>query len=179
MADNWLTFSEVIPKLTSEEEAWLEQQLEAVAVIDGKEYPYELDEDEVDVEGTKVPARKAEFAGCRAYRDMEGYDVDQYGFQVGFLYEFQDDHDQPNGWGRHLWLYADKGSELDLLAHFVQKFLRNFRSSDCWSLTYATTCSKPRVGEFGGGAIFITASEIHWENVYDFVDKQRQAFEAQ
>ena len=46
------------------------------------------------------------------------------------------------------------------------------------TLTYATTCSKPRVGEFGGGAVFVTAHEIKWQNAYDFVEQERTAFEA-
>jgi hypothetical protein len=59
----------------------------------------------------------------------------------------------------------------------VQKFLRHCRHDQCWSLTYATTCSKLRLGEFGGGAVFITADDIRWNNSYDFVEEQRKAFE--
>lgn len=33
MADNFLMFSEVIPVLKPEEEAWIKRQLEAVAVV--------------------------------------------------------------------------------------------------------------------------------------------------
>jgi hypothetical protein len=60
----------------------------------------------------------------------------------------------------------------------VQKFLKKFRPDQCWSLTYATTCSKPRAGEFGGGAVFVTADEIKWQNAYDFIEDQRAAFKA-
>ena len=42
-------------------------------------------------------------------------------------------------------------------------------------MTYARTCSKPRVGEFGGGAVFVTADEVKWENAYDFVEEERHA----
>ena len=62
------------------------------------------------------------------------------------------------------------------VAHLVQKFLRQFRPKECWSLTYATICSKPRVGEFGGGAVFVTADTKVWKNAYDFVEAQREAF---
>ena len=54
---------------------------------------------------------------------------------------------------------------------------RSSRPDQCWSLTYATTCSKPRLGEFGGGAVFVTADNIRWNNSYDFVAEQRNAFE--
>lgn len=177
MADNWLQFSEVIPNLTAEQEEWLKHPLEGIAVVDGKEYPYELGDDEVKVGRKKLAAKKAEFAGCRAYRDMTEYDFDMHSHQIGFEYEFDDDHD--TGWGHYIWLHADEGAELDLVAHLVQKFLRKFRPKDCWSLTYATTCSKPRVGEFGGGAVFVTAAEIKWQNSYEFVENCRRAFCAQ
>lgn len=108
MADNWLTFSEVIPSLTAEEEAWINEQTEGVAVVDGKEYPYCLGEDEIDVGGKKIPVEKAEFSGCRAYRDMEGYDSGTYRYEIGFEYEIRDDRDPPEGWGRHLWLFTEE-----------------------------------------------------------------------
>ena len=66
----------------------------------------------------------------------------------------------------------------DNVAWLVQKFLKKFRPDQCWSLTYAATCSKPRVGEFGGGAVFVTADEIKWQNAYDFVEQEQTVFEA-
>ena len=38
MADNYIAFSEVIPKLNEEEEVWLKDQLEIVYIVDGKEH---------------------------------------------------------------------------------------------------------------------------------------------
>jgi hypothetical protein len=178
VADNWLQFSEVIPNLTAEQEEWLNHQLEGIAIVDGKEYPNELGEEKIKVGRKKIAANKAEFAGCRAYRDMKDYDFCMQGSTVGFQYEFDDDRDSNTNWGRHMWLYAEEGAELDLVAHLVQKFLRKFRPKECWSLTYATTCSKPRVGEFGGGAVFVTAAEIKYENAYGFIDQQRTEFAA-
>ncbi len=65
-----------------------------------------------------------------------------------------------------------------MAAHLVQKFLKQFAPNDSWSLTWATTCSKPRAGEFGGGAVFVTASDIKWNDSYDFVEQQAEAFAA-
>jgi len=180
MADNYLMFSEVIPQLTAAEEEWLKRQLEGIAVVDDVEHPCPLGEGWIEMgEPDKdVPVEEAEFAGCRAYRDMEGYDFGTQGYQVGFLYSFDDDADLPDGWGRHMWVYADEGGEIDLVAHLVQKFLCEFRSNDCWSLTYSTTCSRPRIGEFGGGAVFVTARGVAWENSYDFVAKRQAKFAA-
>jgi hypothetical protein len=178
LADNYIQFSEVIPSLTAAEEAWLEEQLIGIAVVEGVEYPYDLGDCQVVLgESNKtVPVEQAEFAGCRAYRDMPEYDFEMYGDSVGFQYRFDDDTEPPDGYGRHLWIYADEGSAPALVAHLVQKFLQEFRPRDCWSLTYSTSCSKPRVGEFAGGAMFVTAAEIKWQSGYEFVEHQRAAF---
>jgi hypothetical protein len=40
------------------------------------------------------------------------------------------------------------------------------------------TCSKPRAGEFGGGAVFVTADAICWQNTYDFIGQEQAVFEA-
>jgi hypothetical protein len=166
VANNYLNFSEVLPRLTAEEEQWLEHQLEVVSVFGDREFA-EGEDIPDDVEGE-------EWNGCRAYRDMPDYDAD-YGDGPGFEYAFETDSDS-DGWGRHLWVYAEEGACLDRLSHLIKKFLKQFRPDQCWSLTYATSCSKPRVGEFGGGALFVTADEILWQNAYDFIEQQHAAF---
>jgi hypothetical protein len=35
-----------------------------------------------------------------------------------------------------------------------------------------------QMGEFGGGALFVTAERVRWENAYDFIEQERAAFEA-
>jgi len=168
MADNFLSFSEVIPNLAPEEEAWLRKQLEVVYVFGDREYA----EDELPAE---LDAADADWSGCRAWRDLEDYDPDD-GETVGFQYAFHEDHDTPDGWGRHLWVYTEEWGSPGRAAHLVRKFLKDFRPDQCWMLTYALTCSKPRAGEFGGGGIFVTASEIKCQDSRDFVEAQAQAF---
>ena len=115
----------------------------------------------------------ADWAGIRFLRDKPDHDPDWDA--LGFEYTFHDDHDE-GGWGRHLWVYAEESGCPDNVAWLVQKFLKKFRPDQCWSLTYSTTCSKPRTGEFGGGAVFVTADEIKWQNAYNFIEDQRAAF---
>jgi hypothetical protein len=168
MADNYLEFSEVIPNLTEPEEAWLKEQLQAVSVFDGREYV----EDAVPTELTNT---EPDWSGIHFLRDKTDYDPDCD--MLGFDYAFHEDHD-PQGWGRHLWLYAEECGNPDNVAWLVRKFLKQFRPKQCWSLTYAITCSKPRIGEFGGGAVFVTADEIKWQDAHDFVEQERTAIEA-
>lgn len=165
MADNYLQFSETLDNLTDEESAWLGHQLEPIAVIDGTEYPE--DDDAVRNRDTEPSFQGLRF--LQDYEDLEDGDNDPtvQGFEIE--YRFDDTN--------YAWFSADTNGDAGRLAHLIQKFLKRFRPDQCWSLTYATTCSKLRVGEFGGGAVFVTAEEIRWQSSYAFVEQQRAAFE--
>ena len=161
MANNYLQFSEVLKDLTEPEETWLKEQLQKTdnATMD----------DEDDEDSTSSSQSYA------FLRDKPEYDADCD--SLGFDYDFHDDEDMVN-WGYHLWVYAEECGNADNVAWLVRKFLKQFRPTQCWSLTWAGTCSKPRVGEFGGGAVFVTADEIKYQDSYDFVEQERAAFKA-
>jgi hypothetical protein len=160
----------VLPRLTEEEEVWLKSQLELVCVFGDKEYAEE------DLPAELYP-EDADWRGCRAYRDLDGYRPDVWE-DVGFGHAFEDG-DGTGGAGRHFCVYAEEQGSVDRVGHLVHKFLKQFRPDECWWLTYATSCSKLRVGEFGGGAIFVTAVEIRLQDSGDFVEQQRAEFERQ
>jgi hypothetical protein len=167
MADYYVQFSEILPQLTAVEEGWLRQQLEMVYVFGARTYsesdlPDDLDETDAD------------WSGYRAWQGIENLDPDDAA-TLGFEYAFHDDHGPPEGWGRHLWLYAEEYGEPQRVGDLVQKFLRQFRPDQSWSLTYAATCSKPRVGDFGGGAVFVTAEKIVVQDAYEFVEQHHRA----
>ena len=158
MANNYLQFSEVLPQLTVEERDWLQNQLEYVSLDDeGKEIPADQPIED---------AKDAAFQGPRFLSDYEDYEGDE---SCGFDHKFDTDAD----WGEHLWIYTEESGSPDRVAWLIQKFLKRFRSESCWWLTYATTCSKMRPSEFGGGGVFVTAEEIFWENAYSFVEQHR------
>jgi hypothetical protein len=168
VADNYQQFSEILANLSEHEEAWLKEQLQPIRIFANKEIPND-----------SVPAELADaepdWTGIRFLHDKDDYDSQWTA--LGFEHDFATDSDE-GGWGRHLWLHADDWGNPENAAYLVQKFLKMFRPDQCWSLTYAATCSKPRVGEFGGGAVFVTADEIKYQNSYEFVEQERTAFEA-
>ena len=163
MADNYLQFSEKLDNLTANETAWLEEQLQPIVVFGDREFA------DGDPAIATLPG-DPDFTGPRFLRDNPNFDSswDVLGFEAAF----HDDGDPP---AHYLWLHADYGNP-DHVAWLVQKFLKQFRPDQCWSLTYAGTCSKPRIGEFGGGAVFVTANKIEWQDAGDFVEQQRAAF---
>ena len=167
MADNYLQFSERLDNLTAEEAAWLEEQLQPIVAYGDREFS------EDDPAKATLPASDPDFTGPRFLRDDSDFDFswDVLGFEFAFF-----DEDTPSA--RYLWLHADTYGNPEHVAWLIQKFLKRFRPDQCWSLTYANTCSKPRVGEFSGGAVFVTATEIKCQDAGDFVAQERAAFGA-
>lgn len=79
--------------------------------------------------------------------------------------------------GTHsLWLYSEEYSDPAQVAGFVQAFLKKFRPTGYFELQWAETCSKPRIGEFGGGAVFVTATDVDYWSAGPWLAKKRNAF---
>lgn len=78
--------------------------------------------------------------------------------------------------GGYICLYAYEHGDLERLAGCVQDFLAKFRPRDCFGLTFAFTCSKPRPDEFGGGAVFVTARGQKWLSARVWLGEQRDEF---
>ncbi|KKN91210.1 hypothetical protein LCGC14_0220780 [marine sediment metagenome] len=73
-----------------------------------------------------------------------------------------------------VWFHDDESGNPDKIGNVVQRFLKQFRPNECFWLTWASWCSKPRIGEFGGGAIFVTADEIKWHNAHTWTEQMRE-----
>ena len=80
--------------------------------------------------------------------------------------DFRDDPRYPD-FGNELYpseglhIYAEDYGNVDSVAIFVQSFLNRWRPDGEFFMGYAWTCSKMRVGEFGGGRIKVTANGWH------------------
>lgn len=94
--------------------------------------------------------------------------------ECGFSYEFL----LSKASGQHLWLYSEESGNPHHVGILVQKFLQIFRPQECWSLSYACECDRPRIGEFGGGALFVTADKIEERSTGDLIHEWQQAFTA-
>ena len=147
MAGNYVQFSEALTGLTVEEASWLESQLQTIVVFGDREFA------EDDPAIRSMP-RDPAFKGPRFLREHPGFD---HRFDdLGFTFAFEDNRES----GRCLWLHADAHGNPEHAAWLVKDFLKQFRPDQCWSLTYAKSCSKPCIGEFSGGAFFVTATEV-------------------
>jgi hypothetical protein len=95
---------------------------------------------------------------------------------LGFEWEFQGELGRRED-SRRLCLYSVEHGSAYNAALFVQAFLRRFRPDRSFALSYAETCSKPRVGAFGGGALFVTAGEIRGISTVEWLDQQVTRFQ--
>lgn len=65
----------------------------------------------------------------------------------GFLLSIQPEHG-----GAKLWMRDDVTGDPERLIRFVKLCATEFGLKGRWGFQYANTCSRPRVGVFGGGA---------------------------
>jgi len=75
-----------------------------------------------------------------------------------------------------LWLYTDESGNVRHVTQFVKALLHRFRPKDSWSMTWAEICSRPRIGEFGGGSAFVTSRGVQFHNAHQWVAKRASLF---
>jgi hypothetical protein len=98
--------------------------------------------------------------------DIFGEDYEDYG-TLGFNYQISGDSGKQT-----MWIYDSDGEgNVDFAVSLVQTYLAKFNPTGIIAFEYAQTCSSPRVGEFGGGAVVVTADDEQWENTNSWVSR--------
>jgi len=153
MADNYCHFSEVISFENEGDRDWVKEHLEFYR-------KFQVQNDGNDLDFEEQPGFKEFDALCEIYGlewDCEALD---------FEYDLSADD---------VHIYSEGFGNVDHAIVFMQEFLRQRDPEGILHLTWAFTCSKPRPGEFGGGAAFITAEKMEIIDLYEWVDKKRKA----
>lgn len=150
MADNYQLFSEIIPSLTEEEQAWARRILGCTQDQDGQN-------------GAEDAGAMLKDGGI----DLSAVDSDAW---PGFQWNIDETH-------AGLWVYGEECGNVIHVAEFVRAFLAMFRPTACWQLTWAETCSKPRVGEFSGGGLFVTAASVTLCMPQDWLAERSKEFD--
>jgi hypothetical protein len=134
MANNYVLFSEEITDLTDEEVEWLEQVLVQCHSSDWQvDYP--------------------ELAELLGLSEEEAKKLEVYWPD----FEFSIDDAFGN---KYLTVWSDDNGRVDNVGLLYGAFLRRFRPEDVYWIQWAETCSKPLPGQFGGGAIRVSAEKI-------------------
>lgn len=149
MANNYLEFSEILEIKTEEEEKWFRKHSEPIEDLEELiDEDGELDEELAD----------------KYYADLE-YD-DNLRDWGSFCVEMEGTFEDNN---RRAWIHTEEYGDPYQVACLVKAFFKKFGREEWWVLPWAEYCSKPRVGEFGGGACVVTKDEIKWLNMGDWV----------
>lgn len=67
-----------------------------------------------------------------------------------------------------LWLHSEHGG-VDAACDFIQHLLKRFNPQGFIAFSWSYDCNKPRTDAFGGGAAFITATDIHSITTCDWI----------
>ena len=67
-----------------------------------------------------------------------------------------------------IWLHSEYGGQ-DAACQFIQHLLQKFEFAAFVSFEWSHDCTKPRTDAFGGGAAFITKTEIETMNTSDWI----------
>jgi hypothetical protein len=86
-----------------------------------------------------------------------------------FEWSFEEDVE-----GKSVWIQSDECGNVEHVAAFVQEFLRTFRPNAAWWMSWADTCSKPRINSCGGGAAFVTADKIEYIDAQSWACQRQQ-----
>lgn len=77
-----------------------------------------------------------------------------------------------------VYLYSEGEYDWFHAAKLVQELFRaRGRSNECWTLSWSESCSRPRVGEFGGGAVFVTAEKIEIFTTFEWLEAKAKVWE--
>jgi len=138
MANNYPQFSEIIKDLTDEEIAWIGSIPQELNFSDDEKYVGD---------SWVAPFREALNAhGIQVDADDKVFDDDFFP-----RFEFEIDSER-----RQWWLFSQEDYEEDHLVRVMQAFLAKFRPDGVFKVTTSATCSRPRVGEFGGAWLVLT-----------------------
>lgn len=179
MANNYLQYSEVLGGLTEEETNWFTEQTELGHVRFESTYDGNI------VTGIKLvgPFEKEIPEGS-----MEDFIEDLPRFIYDHWEAVQQEMDLtcvsfdgglhgieivPDGKGKYdIYFVCEESGDPWIVGFLVQMYLRKFHPDGYFTLSYAVTCSKMRVGEFGGGAMFVSADSIENLSAHQWLGEQ-------
>ena len=62
--------------------------------------------------------------------------------------------------GAKIWVYSEDYADVGRLENVLAEYQKKFGDQKAITLSWASTCSKPRLSEFGGGASVIVAGKV-------------------
>lgn len=149
MANNYLQFALSFPLKTRAEQDWCTKTMNALT-----------DLLECSAEDPEEKLQLAKELGDLGHVVMtEGYDFIDFEFSIS---------------ATEMHIYAEESGTPELVAAFLQQYLEKFHPESSLWFSWATTCSKMRAGEFGGGAAFVTSKSISFVDTASWAEEQAE-----
>jgi hypothetical protein len=176
MADNYMQFSETYGPLTEKQLKWIDLATTEAKVDDEcKILPPPGQHATAEYWDEYDDARPALHFFAQAAIDQErgneaAAEIDlNYVEDLDFSYTIEE---APETKKKHLRIYSEENCDLTHVAYFMYRLLQEGDDPNAvWSLTYAASCNKPRIGEFGGGAVVVTPEWVKWHNAHFEADR--------
>ena len=170
MANNYVQFCEELSLKSAEERAWFDHATREV----GDEI-YGLDSDAEDGAEKERSAEEEETAAAeeqaryaKILKEEPWREDDDYELCCNFVVRMPLD-------GSSALFDCDESGDPEAVAVLIHAFFKKFRPDGYFEIGWATTCSKSRPGEFGGGTYVVTAQEMrhygHTGHVKKFFEK--------
>jgi hypothetical protein len=141
MSDIYVQFSEIINNVPNEAIEWIKHVLQA----NGEGIGEKEGEDE-----------RRQLISELGLNPKSDYDLDDWPY---FCWDIEEEN--------NLWLYSEEGFSGDHLIIFIQALAKKFIPNLVFKATFSNYCSKPEIGEFGGGWLVITKDKFEsgdtWE----------------
>lgn len=90
--------------------------------------------------------------------------------QIEWLIKRFEEHEEDSEWpelgsyqvsSEELWIHDNEGgADIGQIADLLHEYLAHFDLDFELSISWANTCSKPRIGSFSGGAVAINKKEV-------------------
>ncbi len=162
MANHYTQFSEVIPAKSHEERDFISMGFTAIDDLTDRlsadaEAAGTYDEDH-DYAADAKALYTAEFG-------EDAFDIVAEGWTCQ---EFEIEKDGG------VWVSAEEGGSLDLIGYVVAAWQKKFDIQEPWQITWSSSCSKPRVGEFGGGGMVVYKGKTHSLSAFSWAEEMKK-----
>lgn len=156
MANNYCQWSEYISLSSKEESDWLKE----VLYFNLNEY------DDPSLDWLEQGQVKQKVLREKFGIEIAEGDTDYF---PGFSKEFESDNSG-------VLIYSEEYGNVNSAASILVAFLKKFRPNDYLKIEWAEACSRPRTGEFGGGAVLITANTTDWMSTTSWLEEKSRSF---
>jgi hypothetical protein len=171
MANNYTQASFIIEFPATVDRSRVQLAMEVIETMIGLVDP-ELDADDLAAKFSEHYPDDAEEAGPLVEQAAELLFETENEY-LGFTWALQP--------GNRIWISTDESIDIESAVHCIQtltKLVPEMQASAPWYATWANTCSKMRIDEFGGGGVVFDADHVEWTDSYSWVRRTKDNFKS-